>query len=89
MMTFSSEHRRLATEAHAHLREAERYLSAVLDGHGDQATFEAACDALNVAAVKLRFIQLELAANEEAAVQEATTDNASTDRAEDDTLSPD
>ncbi len=70
-------------EAHAQLQEATQLVQDILTGRAGFELFEAACDALNVAAVKLRFIQLELSAQEEAT-------NPETDLpAEDDTLPPD
>ncbi len=68
-------------EAHAQLQEATQLVHDILTGQADFELFDAACDALNVAAVKLRFIQLELAENP----VEMETDIA----AEDDTLPPD
>ncbi|AEP11492.1 hypothetical protein [Chloracidobacterium thermophilum] len=71
-------------EAHAQLQEATQLVQDMLTGRAGAELFEAACEALNVAAVKLRFIQLELAAQEEEAVNPETAITA-----EDDTLPPD
>ena len=71
-------------EAHAQLQEATQLVQDILTGRAGAELFEAACEALNVAAVKLRFIQLELAAQEEEAVNPETAITA-----EDDTLPPD
>ncbi len=71
-------------EAQAQLQEATQLVHDILTGRAGFELFEAACDALNVAAVKLRFIQLELSAQEEEAV---TPETDVTD--EDDTLPPD
>ncbi|QUV82422.1 hypothetical protein J8C01_03595 [Chloracidobacterium sp. D] len=71
-------------EAHAQLQEATQLVQDMLTGRAGAELFEAACEALNVAAVKLRFIQLELAAQEEEAVNPETAITA-----EDDTLHPD
>ncbi len=68
-------------EAHAQLQEATQLVHDILTGRAGLELFDAACDALNVAAVKLRFIQLELAENP----AEIETDIT----AEDDTLPPD
>ncbi len=88
-MAFSAQHRRLMAEAQARLREAERLLRDLLDGPGDLEALEVACDALNVAAVKLRFVQIELSAQESAAVPEAATDDRWAGADDDDTLPPD
>jgi len=71
-------------EAHAQLQEATQLVHDILTGRAGFELFEAACDALNVAAVKLRFIQLELAAREE-----DTANPAADIPTEDDTLPPD
>jgi hypothetical protein len=71
-------------EAYAQLQEATQLVQDILTGRAGAELFEAACEALNVAAVKLRFIQLELAAQEEEAVNPETAITA-----EDDTLPPD
>jgi hypothetical protein len=71
-------------EAYAQLQEATQLVQDMLTGRAGAELFEAACEALNVAAVKLRFIQLELAAQEEEAVNPETAITA-----EDDTLPPD
>ncbi|QUW00584.1 hypothetical protein J8C02_03560 [Chloracidobacterium sp. MS 40/45] len=71
-------------EAHAQLQEATQLVHDILTGRAGFELFDVACDALNVAAVKLRFIQLELAARE-GNPAEMETDLA----AEDDTLPPD
>jgi hypothetical protein len=71
-------------EAHAQLQEATQLVQDMLTGRAGAELFEAACEALNVAAVKPRFIQLELAAQEEEAVNPETAITA-----EDDTLPPD
>lgn len=85
-MSFSPQHRQLMVEAQAHLREAEQLLQAILAEQSGWEVFEVACDALNVAAVKLRFIQIEASARDEMAGEvEAETEA----KAEDDTLSPD
>lgn len=71
-------------EAQAHLQEATQLVQDMLTGQAGLELFDVACDALNVAAVKLRFIQLELSAQEEAFPDAETNTGV-----EDDTLPPD
>jgi|GEM_PF-2022244 hypothetical protein len=68
-------------EAYAQLQEAMQLMQDMLAGQAGFELFDAACDALNVAAIKLRFIQLELADREE--------NPPGLDITEDDTLPPD
>ncbi len=84
---FSPVHRQLIAEAQGQLREAEQHLGALLSGQDNLATFEAACDALNVAAVKLRFVQIELSV--QAVAETANLAVAAERDSTDDTLSPD
>ncbi|OYT72167.1 MAG: hypothetical protein CFK52_05800 [Chloracidobacterium sp. CP2_5A] len=87
-MNLSPERRQLMAEAQALLCEAERRLRDLLDGVGDLEAFEVACDALNVAAVKLRLIQIELSAQEET-FPEAAAQSGTARADDDDTLPPD
>ncbi|MGQ9896197.1 MAG: hypothetical protein ACUVR8_01350 [Acidobacteriota bacterium] len=82
-MSLSRSHRQLLVEAQAQLQEATHVVQDILTGKAGLELFDIACDALNVAAVKLRFIQIELAAQEEKAI------NLEPEAAEDDTLPPD